>query len=228
MQCPIAWTWESAPNQWTVTAIVRDKSPTFETVLRGLSGCVCLLSGIKNKDTFWIGSLTPICTVSWTNGRVGCKVPTDLVKISVKEAMHMGFYHITHLPQDKMAAISQHFQMHFPEQASSHYLNQWYPAHWHICGTMGRWVNSLAPGGFQFNFKYVIFKLTSVNGGWGISFEITLRWMPLDLTDDKSALVQVMAWCHQATSHFLSQCWPRSMSPNGVTRPQWVNEPIWH
>ena len=32
-----------------------------------------------------------------------------------------------------------------------------------------------------------------------------------------------MTWCHQATSHYLSQCWPRSMSPCGVTRPQWVN-----
>ena len=47
--------------------------------------------------------------------------------------------------------------------------------------------------------------------------------MPLDLTDDKSTLVQVMAWCRQATSHYLSQCWPRSVSPYGVTRPQWVN-----
>ena len=62
-----------------------------------------------------------------------------------------------------------------------------------------------------------------MNGGWGISYEIALRWMPLDLTDDKSTLVQVMAWCRQATSHYLSQCWPRSMSPNGITRPQWVN-----
>ena len=42
-------------------------------------------------------------------------------------------------------------------------------------------------------------------------------------TDDKSTLVQVMAWCHQATSHYLSQCWPRSLSPYGATRPQWVN-----
>ena len=56
-------------------------------------------------------------------------------------------------------------------------------------------VNSLAPGRFQFNFRKVIFKLTLVNGGWGISYEITLRWMPQDLTDDKSTLVQVMAWC---------------------------------
>ena len=30
-------------------------------------------------------------------------------------------------------------------------------------------VNSLAPGRFQFDFRYVIFKLTLVNGGWGIS-----------------------------------------------------------
>ena len=35
---------------------------------------------------------------------------------------------------------------------------------------------------------------------------------------NQSTLVQVMAWCR----HYLSQCWPRSMSPNGVTRPQWV------
>ena len=83
-------------------------------------------------------------------------------------------------------------------------------------------INSLAPGRFQFEFRKVIFKLTLVNCGWGISYEIVLRWMPLDLTDDKSTLVQVMAWCHQATSYYLSQCWPRSTSPNGVITPQWV------
>ena len=30
-----------------------------------------------------------------------------------------------------------------------------------------------------------------------------------------STLAQVMAWCHQATSHYLSQCWPTSMLPLG-------------
>ena len=59
--------------------------------------------------------------------------------------------------------------------------------------------------------------------GWGISCEITPRWMSLDLNEDKSTLVQVMAWCRQATSHYLSQCWPRSLQPYGITRPQWVN-----
>ena len=57
---------------------------------------------------------------------------------------------------------------------------------------------------------------------WGFSCKIALRWMPLDLTDDKSTLVQVMAWCRQARSHYLSQCWPGSMTPYGVNRPQWV------
>ena len=56
--------------------------------------------------------------------------------------------------------------------------------------------------------------------GWGISCKIVLWWMPLDLSDNKSTLVQVMAWCRQATSHYLSQCWLRSLSPYGVTRPQ--------
>ena len=55
-----------------------------------------------------------------------------------------------------------------------------------------------------------------------ISSKIALRWTSLDLNDDTSTLVQVMAWCSQATSHYLSQCWPRFMSPYGVIRPQWV------
>ena len=84
-------------------------------------------------------------------------------------------------------------------------------------------LNSLVPGRFQFNFRQVIFRLNLVNGGWGISSEIAIRWMPLDLTDDKSTLVRVMAWCRQATSHYLGQFLPRSRSPYGVTRPQWVN-----
>ena len=83
-------------------------------------------------------------------------------------------------------------------------------------------INSLAPGKFGLNYGYVIFRWILVITGWGISCEIALIWMSLDLTDDQSTLVQVMAWCREATSHYLRQCWPRSMSPCGVTRPQWV------
>ena len=46
------------------------------------------------------------------------------------------------------------------------------------------------------------------------------------MTTDKSTLVLAMAWCCQATSHCLSQCWPRSISPYGITRPQCVAEKI--
>ena len=85
------------------------------------------------------------------------------------------------------------------------------------------WLNSLTPGKFEWYFRYVIFKSILVIDCSGISCEIALIWMSLDFTDDQSTLVQVMAWCHQATSHYLSQWWPRFLSPYGVTRPEWVN-----
>ena len=85
-------------------------------------------------------------------------------------------------------------------------------------------INSLAPGRSSCDFKNVIFNLPLLIGIFKSSYDNVLKWMPQDLTDDKSTLVQVIAWCRQASSHYLSQCWLRSMSPNGVTRPQWVNQ----
>ena len=52
------------------------------------------------------------------------------------------------------------------------------------------------------------------------SYDNAARWIPQALTDDKSALVRVMACCRQATSHCLSQCCPIFVSSNGVTRPK--------
>ena len=86
------------------------------------------------------------------------------------------------------------------------------------------WINSLAPGKSGCDFKNSIFNFVSLTGICRTSYANTLRWMPRDLSNGKSTLVQVMA-----TSHYLSQCWPRSMSPNGIIRPQWVkviNKPI--
>ena len=48
--------------------------------------------------------------------------------------------------------------------------------------------------------------------------------MSLYLTDDKSTLVQVITWCRQAASHYLSKHRPRYMSTDSVTRPQWANK----
>ena len=83
-------------------------------------------------------------------------------------------------------------------------------------------INSLAPGRPRCYFKTAIWNLVLLISIFTSFKDNALRWMPRDLTDDKSTLVQVMAWCRQATSNYLNQCWPRSLLPNGVTRPQWV------
>ena len=50
--------------------------------------------------------------------------------------------------------------------------------------------------------------------------DIALQWMPQNLSNDKSTLIQVMFGGHQVASHYPSQCWPRSLPPYGITRSQ--------
>ena len=110
------------------------------------------------------------------------------------------------------------------KNSSDHWYTLWSKCNKWLCGKsgIGHSFNLLAPGKFERHFRSAIFKQILVIAGWGISYEIALIiWMPLDLTDDQSTLVQVMAWCCWA-SHYLSQCWPKSLSRYGVTRPQWV------
>ena len=57
----------------------------------------------------------------------------------------------------------------------------------------------------------------------GTHNEIGFWWIPQNLKNKSSKLVQVMAWCRQAPSHYLSQCWHRSMSAYGFTRPQCIS-----
>ena len=52
--------------------------------------------------------------------------------------------------------------------------------------------------------------------------EIALRWMPQNITYETAILVFVMTCCRQPISHYLSQRWPRSMSPYVVTKQQCV------
>ena len=88
-------------------------------------------------------------------------------------------------------------------------------------------LNSLTPGRSECDSKNAIFNLVLLTGIFRSSYDNALRWMPQDLTDDKSTLVQVMAWCRQATSHYLKQRWLSSLSPYGVARQQWVNRYWW-
>ena len=75
----------------------------------------------------------------------------------------------------------------------------------HICITRSQWVNSLAPGKFEWNFRYVIFKRILVIDVLDISCEIALMWMSLNFADDQSTywpkspimtLISVAIWCH--------------------------------
>ena len=82
--------------------------------------------------------------------------------------------------------------------------------------------NSLSPGGVIW-YWVVIFQLILVIDCCGIFTEIALRLILQDLTDCISTLAQVMAWRHQATNHYQSQCWPIPMSPYGSLGPNYLN-----
>ena len=83
-------------------------------------------------------------------------------------------------------------------------------------------INSLAPGIFGSNFKIIIFELCHGLISWALIVKL-LKEDWYTAFDQKSTLVQVMAWHHQATRSYLSQCWPISKLPHGMTRPQCVN-----
>ena len=83
-------------------------------------------------------------------------------------------------------------------------------------------INLLALCGGGSNFKSIMFKLIICNSSLSLCCEIALRWIPQNLTNERSRFVPVMAlpekilivmawWC-LVTSHCLSQCWLGSMS----------------
>ena len=55
-------------------------------------------------------------------------------------------------------------------------------------------------------FKSMILKVRGSSPRIGC--EVAPRWTSQSLANEKSKLVQVMAWCRQATSHYVSQCLP--------------------
>ena len=72
------------------------------------------------------------------------------------------------------------------------------------------------------NFKSVLHKFS-----WRVDILCTSLAIAKTNTtnpiNNHSALVQVMAYCHQTANLYLSQCWPTSMTPS-VARPQWKKQ----
>ena len=85
------------------------------------------------------------------------------------------------------------------------------------------YINSVAPGRCGCNVELAIFKIVSEVNILSIFCENALRWMPQDLIDDQLTGFQVMAWCHQAPSHYLIKCWYSAMSQYDFTKPQCIN-----
>ena len=78
-------------------------------------------------------------------------------------------------------------------------------------------VNSYTPVRWDFYLKLIVFKLTPSITIWSISCEIAMMSLLQDLTNDLLALVQLIAWFCQASSHYQNQCWLRPILPCGVS-----------
>ena len=79
-------------------------------------------------------------------------------------------------------------------------------------------VNSSSPEIYGSDFKCAIMQLIVMTDILSIASGITLRWIPQDFSNNKSVLVEVMAWCREATSHYLTQYWSSPILPYGITK----------
>ena len=118
-------------------------------------------------------------------------------------------FHCSLFLRFELAIIFQHWLRLWlgADQATSHYLNQWWLVYRSIYASLGlseltHLSSSL--GRYGCNFKNIILKLIIQNNNFQTG--------KITFTNQKSTLIQIMAWCHHATSHYLSQCWPKSMA----------------
>ena len=83
-------------------------------------------------------------------------------------------------------------------------------------------VNSLAPGKFELNYRYVIFEEIWVIDGWGVSCEIALILMSVDFHWWSVNIGSGNGLVPPGNKPLPEKCWPRYLTPYGVPRPRWV------
>ena len=94
-------------------------------------------------------------------------------------------------------------------------------------GVLKRWrFNTLRLGQNGCHFPDKIFKCIFLNESVWISIRMSLEFVPKVPRNNIPALVQIMAWCLQATSHYLNQWWPSLPTHICITRPQWVKQSL--
>ena len=89
-------TWERAPKQRSVTPVGGDNTDWCDWMK------MAYLYLLHNRwiKTFWLGSLTPIFTrseLTLCSHLGGCKMPFNVVKISVKEPVRIAFAFFKHI-----------------------------------------------------------------------------------------------------------------------------------
>ena len=95
-----------------------------------------------------------------------------------------------------------------------------------ICARIKGWVNNREAGDlrrYRGHYDVTVMGQTLLDI-LSTHLDITLELISWDgnFADGKSILVQEMVWCRQAGSHNLNKWLPRSKSPYGVIKPQWV------
>ena len=149
-------------------------------------------------------------TLAWANSWTNSRVAGGLRRYDQQESSHVDNFVVTVTLKMIVVTTSSAANVYKVVSVTNCLSVSVNLTHWPLGDLNMIWTN-------------VIFNLALLIGIFKSSYDNVLTWMPQDLTDDKSTLVQVMAWCRQATSHYLNHCWPRSSTPYGVTRPQWVN-----
>ena len=71
-------------------------------------------------------------------------------------------------------------------------------------------------GKYSCNLKNISIIKNNSPANW---CEIVLGWLLQNLNNEKTTFIQVMPWCHQATTCYMSQ---RYKSPYGVTKRQGI------
>ena len=74
-------------------------------------------------------------------------------------------------------------------------------------GASTKELNTLRPNQNGRHFADDILKCIFLNENTWILIEISLKFVPKGSINNIPALVQIMAWCRQVTSHYLNQVW---------------------
>ena len=93
------------------------------------------------------------------------------------------------------------------------------------------WLNTLRWRQNGRQFPDDKFKCISFDENVWISLKMSMKFVPKVRINNITSLVLIMAWCGQATSHYLNQWWFILLTHICVTWPRWVNschvEYIW-